>query len=224
VYDEVHEPTVIRKAIANAVDFRVSCFADGCGSRGRRSILLLLGFEMITTVLIIAVACLLPVIFIAVTRGRSSTRLSLGDLGARMRPVDIEAFCNLVDPEEEYFLRCNLPAPVFRSVHRERLLAATQYVAAVSHNATILLRVGEAARHHAEPEVVRAGNELANHAVRLRLHCLLVLLKMWGAIVFPGADLSFTPLVERYQRLSGLAYRLGHLTYPSKTSEISVAR
>lgn len=198
---------------------------DRCVSSGRRSILLLLGFEMIiATVLIIVVACLLPVIFIVVTRGRFSTKLSLGDLGASMRPVDIEAFCNLVDPEEEYFLRCNLPASVFRSVHRERLLAATEYVAAVSHNSTILLRVGEAARHHVEPEVVQAGNELANHAVRLRLHCLLLLLKMWGAIVFPEADLSFTPLVERYQRLSGLAYRLGHLSYPSNTPGASVVR
>ncbi len=179
---------------------------------------------MIITTILIIVACLLPLTFVLISRGRLSAKLSPDQLVSRMRPVDIEAFCNLVDPEEEYFLRSSLPPALFRSVQRERLLAAAEYVAAVSHNAAILLRVGEAARQPSDPSLVRAGQELANSAVRLRLDCSLVLLRLWTAILLPAAGLSPTPLAERYQHLSGLARRLGPLHYPAKTPGVSAVR
>lgn len=176
---------------------------------------------MTVTIVLIFIACLLPLIFIWISRGGFSAKVPPAELASRMRAVDVEAFCNLVDPEEEYFLRSNLPPVLFRSVQRQRLLAATEYVAAVSHNAAILLRVGEVARHHSDPSVVQAGQELANNAVRLRLLCSLVLLRMWVAILLPGAGLSSTPLAERYRHLGGLVRRLNQLNYLSKTSGAS---
>jgi hypothetical protein len=178
---------------------------------------------MITVIALIIVACLLPVLFFQITRGRFSAQLAPAELVNRLRSVDVEAFCNLVDPDEEEFLRSSLPPSLFRSVQRERLLAATEYVSAVSHNAAILSRIGEASRHHADPEVIRAGQELANNAVRLRLHCTLVLLRLWTAIVLPGVGLSPVSLAERYQHLSGLARRLGRLRHPANSPEISAA-
>lgn len=147
----------------------------------------------------------------------------MGELAACLRPVDLEAFCNLVDPEEESFLRSNLPPPVFRSIQRERLLAATEYVGAVSHNAAVLIRIGEAARDHADPEIAYAAQEMANSAVRLRLHCLLVFLRLWTAILVPDTGFSSASLADRYQHLSNLSRRLGQLRYASRTSGASVA-
>jgi hypothetical protein len=163
------------------------------------------------TILFIVVACLLLVVVIQMFRGRSLTQLPPGELAMRMRPVDIAAFCNLIDPDEENFLRSSLPPSLFRSVHRERLIAATEYVSAVSYNAAILVRIGEAARHYSDPVMVQAGHELSNNAVRLRLHCSLVLLKMWTTILIPGTSLSPDPLAERYQHLSALARQLSRM-------------
>lgn len=182
-----------------------------------------IGTKMIFTIILVLVACVVPFLFVAITRGRFSARIPVDDLAPRRRSVDMEAFCNLMDPEEESFLRSNLPPRLFRSVQRERLLAATEYVRAVSLNAAILLRIGEATRHDPDSEVVRAGQELANNAVRLRLHCSLVLLRLWMNLLFPRAGQSSAPLVERYQHLGSLARRLGQLRHPSGVQSISTA-
>lgn len=174
---------------------------------------------MLITVLLIFVACLLPVLVFYIARRRSSLGVSPSELTAQLRLVDIEAFCNLVDPDEESFLRTNLPPALYRSIQRQRLLAATEYVAAVSHNAAILTRLGEAARHHADAGVARAAEELANRAVRLRLHCLLVTLNLWAAIALPGAALSSGSLVEHYEQMNGLTRNLLRLRTPASSSQ-----
>jgi hypothetical protein len=173
---------------------------------------------MMITIVLIAFACLLPPAFFLIRRGHLPARIPLGELVTHMRPVDVEAFCNLVDPDEESFLRSNLPARIFRSIQRERLLAATEYVSAVSHNAAVLLRIAEVARDHANPEISQAAQEMANSAVRLRLHCLFVFLRLWTAILVPDAGFSSASLVDRYQHLSVLSRRLGQLRYSSRTS------
>jgi hypothetical protein len=177
---------------------------------------------MLITVVLIFVACLLPVVVFAVSRRRSSFNVSPNKLTSQLQPVDIEAFCNLVDPDEESFLRTNLPPALFRSVQRERLLAATEYVAAVSHNAAVLTRLGEAMRHHADAGIAQAAQQLANNAVRLRLHCFLVTANLWTAIALPGAALPSGSVVERYQQLNGLTRNLARLRAPASGSQASV--
>jgi hypothetical protein len=178
---------------------------------------------MLIPVILIIVACLLPAVLFALTRRRSYASPSPGELTSQLFPVDVEAFCNLVDREEEQFLRSNLPPALFRSVQRERLRAAAEYVSAVSHNAVILTRLGSAVRNTEDVTVSHAAQELLNSAVRLRLHCLLLTLNLWTAIVLPGAVLPATSFVERYQQLNGLARRLGRLRYPSTTPKAAAS-
>ena len=174
---------------------------------------------MTITLVLIAFACLLPPAFLLIRRGTLPARIPLNELVGLIRPVDVEAFCNLVDPDEELFLRENLPAPIFRSIQRERLLAATEYVGAVSHNAAVLLRIAEAARDHTDPAVAEAAIEMANSAARLRLHCSLVFLRLWTAILVPQAGPSSLSLPERYQDLNSLSRRLGQLRHASAASD-----
>lgn len=171
------------------------------------------------TLILVGFACLLPPAFFLIRRGTLSARIPLNELVGLMRPVDVEAFCNLVDPDEELFLRSNLPAPLFRSIQRERLLAATEYVGAVSRNAAILLRIAEAARDHTDPAIAGAAIEMANSAVRLRLHCSLVFLRLWTSICVPQAGLSSLSLPERYQDLNSLSRRLGQLRHTAAASD-----
>ncbi len=55
-----------------------------------------------------------------------------------LTPVDLDAFENLTDPEEEAFLRHNLSPAEFRSVQRLRIRVAKMYVAAMSKNASTM--------------------------------------------------------------------------------------
>lgn len=178
---------------------------------------------MLMIVVLIFVACLLPVVVFAISRRRSASRLSPAELTSQLQPVDIEAFRNLIDPDEESFLQTNLPPALFRSVQRERLRAAIEYVAAVSRNAAILTRVGEAVRDYSDAGVAEAAQELANNAVRLRLHCFLVTANLWTAIALPAASLSSGSVVERYQQINGLTRKLLRMRAPANGSHASVS-
>ena len=176
---------------------------------------------MLITVVLVFLACLFPAVVFAITRRRSASKLSPSDLTSQLQPVDIEAFCNLVDHDEESFLRSNLPPALCRSIQRERLRAATEYVAAVSHNAAILTRLGDAVRHHPDTSISQAAQQLANNAVRLRLNCFLVTVNLWTAIALPGATLSSGSLVDRYQQINGLTRNLLRLRTPGSQASVS---
>ncbi len=62
---------------------------------------------------------------------RYSTKGEAPNAG-QLIPVDLEAFENLTDPEEEQYLRANLSPAEFRGVQRSRIRAAKMYVIALS--------------------------------------------------------------------------------------------
>src|SRR2546430_12950059 len=114
---------------------------------------------MILTFALVLISLMALLLMYAV-RGKTSPIAGLDDLVGRTRPVDIDAFRNLIDPAEEEFLRENLPASEFRVIQRERLRAAVEYVSCAAHNAAILVRLGEAARVSPDPKIAEAGQQL----------------------------------------------------------------
>ncbi len=177
---------------------------------------------MITiTILLLAVVLLVTLLVLSQRRARGSN--ALDDLLSETRSVDIEAFRNLVDPREENYLRTRLSTREFRTIQRERMLAATEYVRAASYNSGVLMRLGEATRHHADPEIARAGQELVNSATQLRLYSLLAMGKLWTLICLPGAALSLGTIADRYERVSGLAARVGRMQDPVRAARLFAA-
>lgn len=156
-----------------------------------------------------------------VARGQSTPVNNLEDLAGRTRPVDLEAFRNLVDPEEEEFLRANLPTEDFYAVRRERLRAAVEYVSCTAHNASILLRLGEAARRNPDPQIAEAGQQLVDSALRLRLYSLPALARLYVGIAVPQLRLSPAAILESYQHLSGLATRLAVMQNPARAPRVA---
>jgi hypothetical protein len=133
-----------------------------------------------------------------------------------IRPVDIEAFRNLIDPREEQFLRGNLSPAEFRAIHRQRLRAAIEYLQCAAHNASVLLYLGEAARQSAEPAIAEAGNKLVDNALRLRLYAFRAIGMFYLAMVFSNTPISPMGVAERYERMTRLVILLGCLQYPSR--------
>src|SRR2546430_1609767 len=152
---------------------------------------------MIVAVVLVLISLMALLLMYAV-RGKTSPIANLDDLVGRTRPVDIDAFRNLIDPAEEEFLRENLPAGEFRVIQRERLRAAVEYVSCAAHNAAILLRLGEAARRSSDPKIARAGQQLLDSALRLRLYAFLSMIRLYLSIAFPVAHLSARSLTDNY--------------------------
>jgi len=176
---------------------------------------------MIITLILILLALAALVFF--VVRGFGPSRLvkDQAELNANIRPVDLEAFRNLIDPGEEEFLLNNLPAGDFRAIQRERLRAAIDYLAAVSHNAALLLYLGLSARRSADPRIAEAAQNLVDNALRLRLFSALAVCKLWLRIAFPGALLQPAGVAELYQLMTERAAQLGRLQYSNNGALIS---
>jgi hypothetical protein len=175
---------------------------------------------ILAIVLVITAAFALAIILsVAVTRSLPS-KGSRGT-GAAIRPIDIGAFRNLIDPAEDSYLRRRLPAAQFRVVRRERLRAMKAYVQVASSNAAVLVRVGEAALASGDPQVAGAARQLVNDALLLRRNTGIALARIYMALAWPYSGFAAVRVVERYERLSGAAMLLGRLQNPAVPVRLS---
>jgi len=163
-------------------------------------------------IVIAAVLALTTILSVAVTRS-VQLRRSAGTAGT-IRPIDIEAFRNLIDPEEESYLRRRLPPARFRIVRRQRLRAMAAYVHAVASNATVLVHVAQSALASGDPNVAAAAQQLVNDALLLRRNTTLALARIYLALAWPNSDFAAARVVERYEQTSGAAMLLGRLQNP----------
>jgi hypothetical protein len=161
---------------------------------------------------VLGVLALLAIIYLAKTHARGGKDLQ--ELAGELRPVDVRAFRNLMSESEEQFLRENLPFREFRAIHRQRMLAATEYVRCAAHNAAILIHLGEAARQSPDPEIVSAAEKLLDNALRLRLYALQTMPRLYLAIVFPGITRTPQPFADTYDSMTRQVVMLG-LQYPT---------
>lgn len=176
---------------------------------------------MIAAAILVVVVLTTLGLLLHAARGRSVPVSTPEDLAGNTRPVDLEAFRNLVDPEEEEFLRANLPANEFCAIRRERLRVAVEYVNRAAYNAAILLRLGEAARQSPDPGIAAAGQQLVDSALRLRLYSLPARARLYVGIALPQLRLSPAGMLEGYQRLSGLAARLAVMQNPARAARVA---
>jgi len=171
---------------------------------------------MIITLILVVVSFLAVAFLIKLTHGRGYTAEILQNPTQHIRAVDLDAFRNLVDPEEEEFLRTHLPAAEFRRIQRERLRAAVEYVSCAAQNAAILLRLADAGRRSSDPATAEAADKLVDNAIRLRLYASLAIPRLYLGMVLPGIQISPVRVAERYEQMTRLVVLLGCLQYPTR--------
>ena len=169
---------------------------------------------------IILAALALTLILIRAARGNANKIGSVGDLAGFTQPMDLPAFLNLVDPDEEEFLRANLTPKVFRNIQRERLIAATEYVRVAARNAAVLVQLGETASVDANAEVSQIGHELVTASIRLRAFAFLALCLLYVRIAVPNTRLSLFRIPSRYQHVIEKTGHLVRLKEPAQASRI----
>ena len=169
----------------------------------------------ITIILVIFAVVAIAVLLVA-ARGRGEQISDVEELQGKLRPVDVLAFRNLIDSKEEEFLQANLSPKLFRVIQRERIAAAIEYVNCVAQNASVLLRLGEAARSSPDPEIASAGRELVDSAVRIRIYAFSARMKLQLRFVLPDLRISPKAVSNSYENLNGLVSRLGRLQHRSR--------
>jgi hypothetical protein len=123
--------------------------------------------------------------------------------------VDIAAFRNLVDPAEEEFLRINLTRQLFRTIQRQRLLAAVDYVQCAAGQARMLVRLVDRTRDERTGELPHISEELVAAAIRLRALSILVMLSLYLRIAFPSLRMSHVEMPAMYEHVVGLGQLAG---------------
>jgi hypothetical protein len=171
---------------------------------------------MTITLILICIAFLALVLLVALAKGQASGSKVLENPTEHIRSVDVEAFRNLMDPEEKEFLRTHLRPAEFRKVQRERLRTAADYVSCAAANAAVLLRLGEAARRSPDPGTVEAAGKLVDNAIRLRFYAFNALARLYLGMVLPGTRVSPVRIAESYEQMTRLVVLLGCLQYPTR--------
>ena len=125
-----------------------------------------------------------------------------------LSPVDLQAFRNLMDPQEVDFLRVNLSPKDFRRIQRLRLRAAAVYISAISQNAGRLLVVGRSVSAHPDSDIAAAGLDVVHRALQLKLWCSLSLLKLHATSLFPTLLSPSSRIADRYLDVTSLTAAL----------------
>jgi len=168
---------------------------------------------------IAAVLALSIILRLAVTQSLQAKRSA--NLAGAIRPIDIEAFRNLINPAEDEYLRRRLPPAQFRLVRRERLRAMAVYAQAAAGNAAVLVRVGEAALASGDPRVAEAAHQLVSDALLLRRNTTVALARIYLALAWPNSRFAAVRVVDRYEQVSGTAMLLGRLQNPAVPVRLS---
>jgi hypothetical protein len=173
-------------------------------------------------IVIAAVLALVTILSVAVTQTLPARRST--NLAVAVRPIDIEAFRNLINPAEDDYLRRHLPPSQFRMVRRERLRAMAAYVEIAGRNAAILVRIGEAALASGDGRVTTAAQQLVNDALLLRRNTMLAIARIYLALAWPNSAFAAVRIVDGYEQMSGTAMLLGRLQNPAVPVRLSAMR
>ena len=175
-----------------------------------------------TLAIILVIAAAVGLIFILGMTVTRSLRVSeKSSLAAKIQPIDVEAFRNLIDPAEDDYLRHRLTASEFRLVRRQRLRAMAAYVQAAGRNAAVLVLMGQVALSAPDAETAEAARRLVDNALLLRRNAAFALLRIYVALAWPNSGLAAVPILHGYERLNGSAMLLGRLQRPGVPLRIS---
>jgi hypothetical protein len=177
---------------------------------------------MTTILIVVVLAVLLLLGLLGFVRWRNGIRRGDQISQQELTPVDLPAFRNLMDPEEEQFLRQRLKGRDFRVVQRWRLYAALEYVRAVGRNAAVWVSMGESAARSADPAVADAGRRLVETGLQLRLHAPLAMFKLCLKIILPNVEISAEQFAERYQSLCVAAGHVVMLQNPMRAPRLDL--
>ncbi|MFZ0818175.1 MAG: hypothetical protein WAM78_21795 [Candidatus Sulfotelmatobacter sp.] len=168
---------------------------------------------------VVALSVILRIAVKQTLQSKSSTNLA-----GTIRPIDIHAFRNLINPAEDDYLRCRLPPAQFRLVRRERLRAMAAYAQVAGQNAAALVRIGEAALASGDVRITEAARQLVNDALLLRRNTTVALVRIYVALAWPNSRFAAVRVIDGYEQVSGTAMLLGRLQNPAVAVRLSSQR
>ncbi|HEV3040953.1 MAG TPA: hypothetical protein VHA33_24520 [Candidatus Angelobacter sp.] len=172
------------------------------------------------TILLVLVACGLIASTAVLWAFRSVHAPALSELEKHIQPVDLAILANLLDPQQEQYLKKNLKTKQFIRYKLMRLSVARYYMARASRNAAVLMNVGRVAARSQNPGMSNAGRALAEAALRLRIYAAFAPVMLALQLVVPNPRRSFTSFVDGYNRMKHSVAQLTDLEAPFQSDVV----
>jgi hypothetical protein len=176
---------------------------------------------MILAIFLVIVGAVGLAFILGITVSRGLRVSEDSSLSAKIQPIDVEAFRNLIDPAEDDYLRRRLSASEFRLVRRQRLRAMAAYVQTAGRNAAVLVLMAQGALAAPDAETAEAARRLVDNALLLRRNAAFALFRIYVALAWPNSGLAAVSVLHSYERLNGSAMLLGRLQRPAVPVRIS---
>jgi hypothetical protein len=174
-----------------------------------------------TLVLILIVAAVLIVMGMRrAVRGFETEVCDPEQLLGRTQAVDLLAFHNLLDPEEDGYLRSQLSWFSFLRVRNARYRAAVEYVQMAARNAAILVRLGQTAQNSKEVRIREAGKQLLVLAIETRILAGLAIVQLYLALVVPFWKPSLGSVTQAYTGMRATLDRMVRWQRPELAGRI----
>jgi len=170
---------------------------------------------MMTTTLIIFAGFLCLALMYYVVQGRIGPFATAQQIEHHFIAIDLLAFQNLTDPDDQRFLRELLPADKYRKIQRERISSCLRYVRCCARNAAVLIRVGETAREDHNPEIRATAERIVSEALRMRIYAVALVPKICIWWVFPGSEFSLAAMCGKYSQLTTALAAFNNLKEPA---------
>ncbi len=149
---------------------------------------------MIVTFIIIGICALVTGALLVYARFGTSTVNSSDEFSRLVRPVDMQAFGNLIDPSQVNYLKSRLPAEDFARLERKRSFVLAEYVRRIAHNAGVMVGYAHYLSHR-ETE----SSELLSLAVRVRMYSFWVMVLLYLKVLLPWTSTPVPKLLTFYE-------------------------
>ena len=113
-------------------------------------------------------------------------------------PVDIDAFRALASSSHGSFLRNHLPREVRKQLEQQRQRLIIRYLATMSHNAALLMKLGELARRSSNSHAQAAGQLLVQRALQCQVLSLIARFHCTSRL-YLGVDADLA--LQKYARM-----------------------
>jgi hypothetical protein len=171
--------------------------------------------------LVLIVLLLIAFGLLRLVRHHTGPVARLEDLSSQTRAVDLESLHNLIDSGETDFLRRSLSPAHFRMVQRQRALAAIEYVRNISHNAGLLISLGQLAVAHPDPQLAQAAQAMVDRALHVRTLATFAILKLYTRSIMPALPFEPENIFRDYRILTESAVLFTRLQRPALAGRVS---
>jgi len=170
-------------------------------------------------VIVVLIWVIIGLALYIVVRGSHSSLQSIDELEQLTVPVDIEAFSYLMSQELSNYISAKLKREDQQRAIKMKNRTAISYVLIIASNAALIIRATDIAKRSTDLSVQGKARSLQVLAIKLRVHSLITLFKLYLGRLLPIST-NWSNLIYEYSKIRDSVQHLCLTMRSKQTSAI----